>query len=171
MAQSNAKALYESPFKTKANYNINPEGRVTKCHMKPQPSKYFQLRNAKNERMQVILADRLTMAIKEKSQLDSIALCKPQSAFISTYNKPTMEWGAWLFHGENQTKHLHFYTEPDELTYESLGSTPFSKRAKASLHHNAHTIMHLQRVPRPLPRVFTNLDGINGTNCWPLMPP
>ena len=31
---------------------INPEGRVNKCHLKPQPCEESQLRNAQNERRQ-----------------------------------------------------------------------------------------------------------------------
>ena len=36
-------------LKTRESYIINPEGRVNKCNMKPQPSKYFQLRNSQKQ--------------------------------------------------------------------------------------------------------------------------
>ena len=39
--------------KPRVSYITNPEGRVDKCHIKPQPYKESQLKNAYNERMQV----------------------------------------------------------------------------------------------------------------------
>ena len=85
-----AKPPNKSPLKTRASYIINPEGRVNKCHMKPQPSKVFQLRNAQNERRQVNLAIMLTMAVKKKSQIDSLACANPGAPSCSPADKPTM---------------------------------------------------------------------------------
>ena len=86
----NAKPTNKSPLKTRASYIINPEGRVNKCHTKPQPSKVFQLRNAQNERRQVNLASMLTMAVKKKSQIDSVACANPRAPSRSPTDKPTM---------------------------------------------------------------------------------
>ena len=83
-----AKPPNKSPLKTRASYIINPEGRVNKCHMKPQPSKVFQLRNAQSERRQVILACRLTMAMEKKSQIDSAAYANPRLPLHSPTDKP-----------------------------------------------------------------------------------
>ena len=85
-----AKPPNKSPLKTKASYIINPEGRVNKCHMKPQPNKFSQLRNAQNERRQVNLASMLTMAMKKKSQIDSVACANPGAPSRSPTEKPTM---------------------------------------------------------------------------------
>ena len=85
-----AKRPNKSPLKTKAGYIINPEGRVNKCHTKPQPSKVFQFRNAQNERRQVNLASMLTMAVKKKSQIDSIACVNPGAPSRSPADKPMM---------------------------------------------------------------------------------
>ena len=74
-------------IKTTSSYILNPEGRVNNCHTKPQPGKESQLSNAQNARRQVKIASRFTMAMKNKSQIDSIALCKPQNAFISTHKQ------------------------------------------------------------------------------------
>ena len=85
-----AKPPNKSPLKTRVSYIIKPEGRVNKCHMKPQPSKVFQLINAQNERRQVNLASMLTMAMKKKSQIDSVAYENPGAPSRSPANKPTM---------------------------------------------------------------------------------
>ena len=85
-----AKPPKKSPLKTKASYIINPEGRVNKCHMKPQPSKVFQLRNAQNERRQVNIASMLTMAMKKKPQIDSVDCANPRAPSRSPADKPTM---------------------------------------------------------------------------------
>ena len=86
----NAKPPNKSPLKTRASYIINPEGRVNKCHMKPQPSKFFQLKNSQNERRQVNLASMLTMAVKKKSQINSVACANPRAPSHSPADKPTM---------------------------------------------------------------------------------
>ena len=85
-----AKPPNKIPLKTKAIYIINPEGRVNKCHTKPQPSKFFQLRNAQNKRRQVNLASILTMAVKKKYQIDSVACANPRAPSYSPVDKPTM---------------------------------------------------------------------------------
>ena len=86
----NAKPPNKSPLKTRASYIINPEGRVNKCHTKRQPSKVFQLRNAQNERRKVNLASMLTMAMKKKSQIDSVACANPGAPSRSPADKPIM---------------------------------------------------------------------------------
>ena len=86
----NVKPPNKSPLKTRASYIINPEGRVNKCHTKPQPSKVFQLRNAQKERRQVNLVSMLTMAMKKKSQIDSVACANPRAPSCSPPDKPTM---------------------------------------------------------------------------------
>ena len=86
----NAKPPKKIPLKTKASYIINPKGRVNKCHTKPQPSKVFQLRNAQNERRQVNLASMLTMAVKKKSQIDSVSCANPGAPSHSPADKPMM---------------------------------------------------------------------------------
>ena len=85
-----AKPPKNIPLKTRESYIINPEGRVNKCHMKPQPSKVFQLRNAQNERRKVNLATMLTMVMKKKSQIDSVACANPGAPSRSPADKPTM---------------------------------------------------------------------------------
>ena len=85
-----AKPPKKSPLKTKASYIINPEGRVNKCHTKPQPSKAFQLINTQNKRRQVNLASMLTMAVKKKSQIDSVACANPGAPSRSPADKPMM---------------------------------------------------------------------------------
>ena len=85
-----AKPPNKSPLKTRASYIINPEGRVNKCHMKPQPNKVFQLINSQNESRQVNLASMLTMAMKKKSQIDSVAYANLGAPSHSPADKPTM---------------------------------------------------------------------------------
>ena len=85
-----AKPPNKSPLKTRASYIINPEGRVNKCHTKPQPSKFFQLINSQNERRRVNLASMLTMAMKKKSQIDSVACANPGVPSCSPADKPMM---------------------------------------------------------------------------------
>ena len=62
----------------------------SKLHYKPQPSKFFQLKNSQNERRQVNLASILTMAMKKKSQIDSVACVNPRVPSRSPADKPTM---------------------------------------------------------------------------------
>ena len=86
----NAKPPNKIPLKTRERYIINPEGRVNKCNMKPQPSKVFQLRNVQNERRQVNIASMLTMVMKKKSQIDSVACANPGAPSGSPVDKPMM---------------------------------------------------------------------------------
>ena len=86
----NSKPPNKSSLKTISRYIINRKGRVNKCHTKPQPSKVFQLRNAQNERRQVNLASMLTMAVKKKSQIDSVDCANPGAPSRSPADKPTM---------------------------------------------------------------------------------
>ena len=85
-----AKTPNKTPLKTIASYIINPEGRVSKCHTKPQPSKVFQLRNAQNETRHLNLASMLTMAMKKKYQFDSVACANPEVPSRSPADKPMM---------------------------------------------------------------------------------